>query len=120
MGIPDTTKEIESLYTGRASVYDAVYTDNGHGAKVRTDDELIYDQIPCRLSYDTKASNAQDIYGDISQSIVMYCNPKYDISPGAKIVITQAGSTQEYECAGLKAMYVSHQEIKLDVFRKRA
>ena len=121
MKFPNIKREVESLYTGRASVYDFVYTDNGHGAKAMSDEPaLVYGNIPCRLSYERKDQVVQGNYGDINQEIVMYCNPKYDISPGAKIVITQAGNTEEYECAGLKAMYVSHQEIRLEAFRKRA
>lgn len=121
MKFPDIKREVESLYTGTASVYDFVYEDNGHGAKAMSDEQaLIYGDIPCRLSYERKTQAAQGNYGNVDQEIVMYCNPKYAISPGAKIVITQAGNTQEYECAGLKAMYVSHQEIRLEAFRKRA
>ena len=121
MRFPDTKREVESLYTGKASVYDFVYQDNGHGAMVKSDKPaLVYGNIPCRLSYERKEQVIQGSYGDVNQEIVMYCNPKYDISPGAKVVITQAGSTQEYGCAGLKAMYVSHQEIRLEAFRKRA
>ena len=123
MKFPNVTKEVESLYTGKASVYEFAYKDNGHGAMIMDDDDkyaLVYEQIPCRISYERKETDSQDHYGDISQEIVMFCNPQYTIKPGSKIVFTQAGQTQDYECAGLRAMYVSHQEIKLETFRKRA
>lgn len=121
MGIPNAKKAIERLYTGVADVYDFRYTDTGHGAKtLSSEPEKVLEGIPCRISYEIKEDNDQDSYGDVRQEITMFCDPSYEIKPGARIEVTQAGATQEYECAGLRAMYVSHQEIRLEAFRERA
>ena len=119
--LPDISTYLEGLYTGLATVYGFGYTDNGHGAKVlNASQTAVYTDIPCRLSYETKEPSAQDNFGNLEQEIVMFCDPSYTIAPGAKISITQAGITQDYECAGLRAMYLSHQEIRLTAHRKRA
>ena len=121
MGIPNIKSAVESLYTGTASVYDFAYVDTGHGAKkLSSEPTQTYKDIPCRLSHKALSPNEQDRYGNVEQETVMYCDPSYAIKPGAKITITQAGATTEYECAGLRAMYESHQEIRLTVFRRRA
>ena len=121
MGIPNIKSAVESLYTGTANVYDFAYVDTGHGAKKLSDEPtLIHEGISCRLSHKTLSPNEQDRYGTIEQETVMYCDPTLAINPGAKITITQAGATTTYECAGLRAMYESHQEIRLKVFRGRA
>lgn len=119
--IPNIKNELESLYDGKATVYDFAYVDNGHGAKVLSGTPTkVYEDIPCRLSYENIEANTQDHYGDLVQEIVLFCDPSYKINPGAKITIEQAGGTFTYQCAGLRAMYFSHQEIKLTAYRERA
>ena len=121
MGIPNIGKYLEVLYAGTATVYDYVSTDNGHGAKTAgVSQTATYTDIPCRLSYRDIEPGVGDHYSDIHQDIVMFCDPQYTINPGAKIIITQEGATQDYECAGLRAVYKSHQEIRLVAYRKRA
>lgn len=121
MRIPNAKRYIEALYSGAADVYDFQYEDTGHGAKVLSSEpQLVYEGIPCRISYENREANDQDRYGDVRQEIVMFCDPSYRIRPGARIEVEQAGASQSYECAGKAAVYVSHQEIRLEIHRERA
>ena len=121
MGMPDITKEIETLYTGKATIYGAKYVDNGHGAKkLAQNSDVEYENVPCRLSYDRTEANSQDRFGQVVQEIVLFLNPQYNVKTGAKIEVTQEGATHTYECGGLRAMYKSHQEIKLIAYRETA
>ena len=110
---------IESLYAGKAKVYTTSYVTDAHGAQKRSQ-SVLYDAVPCRLSYDRKVPNDQDTYGMIIQDITLFCDPSYAIPAGAKIDITQNGRTTTYECSGQAAVYESHQEIELTALRKRA
>ena len=119
MSLGQIKQAIESLYSGKATVYTVTYQKNSHGAQERSESAL-YTDIPCRLSYDRKVSNDQGTTGAILQDITMYCDPSYNIPPGSKIVITQNGATRTYECSSQSAVYESHQEVELTVHRKKA
>jgi hypothetical protein len=107
------------LYTGSATVYNYAYAKNEHGVDVKQE-YIVFKDIPCRLSYDRKAVNSQDTVGDEVQDITMFCDPEYDIPAGSKIVITQAGVTRKFKCSSPAAVYESHQEVELTVYRGRA
>lgn len=121
MKIPSLKREINSLYTGKAKVYDFVYEATERGAKVKSrEPKLVLDDILCRLSYSSKVSTNQDTFGEVQQEIVLFCDPELVIKPGARIEVTQAGATETYECAGQAASYTSHQEIRLKLRGKKA
>ena len=119
MSLGQIKQAVASLYTGKATVYTAGYEINGHGAQERSW-SVVYENIPCRLSFDRKVPNDQDTTGLIIQDITMFCDPSYSIPPGSKIVITQNGQTRTYECSGPSAVYESHQEVELTAHRERA
>lgn len=119
MSLGQIKSALEQLHTGTATVYGITYSTGEHGAEV-AEEAPVFEDIPCRLSYDRKVSNDEDTYGRIIQDITMFCDPSYTIAPGSRIVITQNGVSREYRSASQAAVYESHQEIELTAFRRRA
>lgn len=119
MRLGQIKRATESLYTGTATVYMAGYEKGAHGAQERTR-AVLFENIPCRLSYDRKVPNDQDTTGAVIQDVTMFCDPSYIIPPGSRVVITQNGRERSFDCSGQAAVYESHQEVELTVLREKA
>lgn len=105
----------ERLYTGKCDVY--VYCSNIKGV-VKMQETLVFENIPCRLSYKNKNSSTEGgVASRTEQTIVLFVSPDIDIKSGSKIVVTQNGRTVEYESSGEPAVYQTHQEIMLELFK---
>lgn len=97
----------ERLYDKKADVY--VY-EKAKGVINNTHERLLYGGVPCRISISSSQSGTQtDKTDDVSQSIKLFCSPKWDIPAGAKVVV----GGEVFKSAGIAARYISHQEINL-------
>lgn len=73
---------------------------------------------PCRISFDTvKATQQENNAATIAQSIMLFIDREVVVPPGSKITVTQNGITNEYEQSGKPAVYSTHQEIPLELFK---
>ena len=108
MSIFDSIKApCESLYHKKAEVY--IYK-KAEGVINNTYESLLYENVPCRISISSSQSGTQtDKTDDVSQSIKLFCSPKWDIPAGAKVVV----GGEVFKSAGIAARYISHQEINL-------
>ena len=52
-----------------------------------------------------------------TQGTKLFIAPEIKVKPGSKIVVEQNGVTTEYSASGVPAVYPSHVEIKLELFR---
>ena len=111
-------KAIESTYDGTVDVreYQKVTDDV---TKLTTHKEVVvWEQLPCRLSFERIQSAEQSAtISSISQSTKLFIAPDLTIKPGSKLTVTQAGVTCDYTNSGVPAVYDTHQEIQLDLFR---
>lgn len=97
----------ERLYDKKADVY--VY-EKAKGVINNTHERLLYGGVPCRISIKNSDNGTQtDKTDDVSQSIKLFCSPKWDIPAGAKVVV----DSEVFKSAGISAKYISHQEINL-------
>ena len=108
MGIFDTLRvPCESLYDKTADVY---VHEKAKGVINNTQERLLYENVPCRISIKNSDSGTQtDKTDDVSQSIKLFCSSKWDIPAGAKVVV----DSEVFKSAGISAKYISHQEINL-------
>ena len=108
MSIFDTLRvPCESLYDKTADVY---VHEKAKGVINNTQERLLYESVPCRISISSFQSGTQtDKTDDISQSIKLFCSPKWEIPAGAKVVV----GDEVFKSAGISAKYISHQEINL-------
>lgn len=77
-----------------------------------------YTDEPCRISFDTvNATQPENNAANIVQSITLFIDRAVVIPEGSKITVTQNGATAVYEKSAKPAVYSTHQEIPLEIFK---
>lgn len=113
-------KVIESMH------YDGICTVTEH-KKVTDDntkitgyqDVVVLENQPCHLVFKTVNSAAQtESAAAVEQTTELLISPDIIIRPGSKITVTQEGVTTDYTYSGVPAVYATHQQIVLELFRE--
>ena len=73
---------------------------------------------PCRVSFENIFANTQtDTESEKNQKIKLFIAPELVIKPGSKIVVKGRGRTTTYKNSGEPAIYNTHQEIMLELWK---
>ena len=110
-------KAIESMYDGTCTVteyqeYTKPNKSTGHHEVV------ILEGQPCRLSFSSSPNtNQTESAAQLVQTIKVFLAPDVRVQAGSKLTITQNGVTTEYKSSGEPALYQTHQEIMLELFK---
>lgn len=113
-----TRKALESLYKGVCDVYEFEPSKDPVTGITRHQEQRVLEGIPCRVSFSSSPQASQlDGPASVAQVIKLFTAPEHLIRPGSKIVVVQNGRTTEYEASGQPAVYTSHQEISLSLFK---
>lgn len=111
-------KALEEIHDGTCTIieYGEVMDET---TKITNMQEVtIVENQPCRLSFSSLNAVVQtDSAAAMSQGIKLFVSPEITVKPGSKIIVTQAGVTTEYKCSGVPAVYPSHTEIMLELFK---
>ena len=110
---------IKSLWRGKCTVTvrNNDTTDENTG-RVIVGEVDTYTNEPCRISFDTvNATQPENNAANIVQSITLFIDRAVVIPEGSKITVTQNGVTAVYEKSGKPAVYSTHQEIPLEIFK---
>lgn len=110
---------IKSLWRGKCTitVRNNDTTDENTGRVVEGEVDTYTDE-PCRISFDTvSATQPENNAANIVQSITLFIDRAVVIPEGSKITVTQNGATAVYEKSGKPAVYSTHQEIPLEIFK---
>lgn len=110
---------IKSLWRGKCTVTvrNNDTTDENTGRVVVGEVDTYTDE-PCRISFDTvNATQPENNAANIVQSITLFIDCAVVIPEGSKITVTQNGATAVYEKSGKPAVYSTHQEIPLEIFK---
>lgn len=110
---------IKSLWRGECTVTvrNNDTTDENTGRVVVGEVDTYTDE-PCRISFDTvNATQPENNAANIVQSITLFIDRAVVIPEGSKITVTQNGATAVYEKSGKPAVYSTHQEIPLEIFK---
>lgn len=84
----------------------------------KNNEEVIESDKPCRVSFeDIYANTETDTEAKKLQKIKLFIAPELNIKPGSKIVVTSRGRTTEYKNSGEPAIYDTHQEIMLELWK---
>lgn len=109
---------IESQYNGICSVIQFTDVTDPVTKLTRKKETVVIENQPCQLSFESlKTAQQTDSAAGISQIVKLFIAPELDIKEGSKITVTQYGKNYEYQVSGVPAVYFSHQEILLDIFR---
>lgn len=110
---------IKSLWRGKCTVTvrNNDTTDENTGRVVVGEVDTYTDE-PCRISFDTvNATQPENNAANIVQSITLFIDRAVVIPEGSKITVTQNGATAVYGKSGKPAVYSTHQEIPLEIFK---
>ncbi|HJD00749.1 MAG TPA: hypothetical protein H9923_07425 [Candidatus Dwaynia gallinarum] len=110
-------KAKESMYTGLCTVveYRKVKNEN---KSTGFEEVTVLENIPCKLSFKNISSSIEtDKASVINQSISLILAPEVKINPGSKIIVTQNKIITIYKNSGEPAVYSTHQEIILELFK---
>ena len=103
--------------------YDGTFTVTEHKKVLKPNhttgfqDVVVLENQPCRLSF---ASSPVTGSGDVpmmAQSVKLFFAPEIRVKEGSKISVTQNNVTTEYKQSGTMAVYDTHAEIMLDLFK---
>lgn len=110
-------KAIESMYIGKCTIteYQSYKKENKSTGKKEI---VVLKDQPCKLSFSKITNNNQgEAAAMLIQTAKVLITPEIQIKPGSKMTITQNGITTEYKNSGEPAIYETHQEIVLELFK---
>ena len=111
-------KAIESTYTGICTVSEYQSVKDEKTGITRQRDVVVAERLPCRLSFESKtAAMPSETVSAVAQVVRLFIAPEITVKNGSKVTVTQNGITTEYAASGVPAVYITHQEIMLELFR---
>lgn len=112
-------RAIEGTYEGVVTVTEHQKVTDEKTKLINYHDVTVIENQPCHLSFETLKSAVQsESAAAVTQTIKLFVSPDVVIKPGSKITVTQAGITTDYTCSGIPAVYETHQEIILELFKR--
>lgn len=112
------TSAIKRLWKGTATitVLDGVL--NPANGRTEPTERVTVSAEPCRISHPTvKSTGPSEEAAVVSQSVTLFIDPSVEIPEGSKVTVTQNGVTCDYGRSGKPAVYSSHQEVLLEIFK---
>lgn len=113
---------IEALYyEGTCSIVEYQDVTSETTKITRQEAVTVQENIPCKLSFEKLNAVVQtDTAAAMAQGVKLFVAPDVEIKSGSKIVVTWMGETLEYSCSGQPAIYPTHKEIMLELFKEWA
>jgi CMP-2-keto-3-deoxyoctulosonic acid synthetase len=111
-------KAIEATYDGVLTVTEHQKVKDEVTKVTGYKDVVVLTDQPCRLSFERLQTAIQsDSSASVAQTTKLFVSPDIVIKAGSKITVTQAGVTTDYTCSGIPAVYMTHQEIIINLFK---
>jgi len=112
-------KAIESTYNGVCTIIERRDVRDEKTKITRKNEEVpIIENQPCKLSFESLTATLQtDTIANQMQGVKLFIAPETPVKSGSKIIVDQNGVKTEYFASGVPAVYLSHQEIILELFR---
>lgn len=73
--------------------------------------------VPCRLSVSSSPAVGSGEAAKTTQTVKLFFAPEITVKEGSKITVTQNGVTTAYKQSGVPAVYQTHTEIVLELFK---
>ncbi|MGL5642334.1 MAG: hypothetical protein ACRDDM_08695 [Paraclostridium sp.] len=115
--ITQAKKAISSLYNGLCTIYEYKEVTDPNTKRTTHKELLTLENQPCRLSFKNITQSKDGDISKLTQVIKLFIDTDCEVAPGSKIVVTQNNVTTEYKNSGQPAIYTSHKEIILELFK---
>lgn len=114
-------KAIESTYTGVCNIIKRRDVRDEKTKITHKSEEIVACNQPCKLSFERlNISDQTETAAVLNQNVKLFISPDITIKSGSKIIVEQNGVKSEYCASGEPAVYFSHQEIMLELFKEWA
>lgn len=114
-------KAIESTYSGVCTIIERRDVRDEKTKITQKKEVSVIKNQPCKLSFEKLNGVVQtDTAAKQAQGTKLFIAPEIKVKPGSKIIVEQNGVTTEYFSSGEPAVYSSHQEIILELFKEWA
>ena len=111
-------RALEATYDGTCRIYGMRAVKDPETMVTRQEEALVQEGIPCHLSFSSAAPAAgTGVATQVAQTIKLFLAPELLILPGSRIEVTQQGQSESYAQSGKAAVYSSHQEIVLELWK---
>lgn len=118
MNYSRSKKAIEATYTDRCTAVEHKKTINKETKLAGWEDVEVFQNQPCRLSFQSVMSTQQEgAAEEMIQSVKLFLPPGIAIKEGSKVTVTREGREFVYTSSGVPALYPTHQEIMLELFK---
>lgn len=113
-------KAMEATYDGTCKIYHMQSIKDPKTKVTRQEEVVVKENVPCHLSYSSTSPVVQSgTVATVSQTIKLFLVPELIVPPGSRLEVTQQGRTESYSQSGKAAVYYSHQEILLELWKER-
>lgn len=108
----------EATYEGLCTIIE-YHEVRDEKTKLSSEKEVaVIENQPCKLSFERLNTIIQtETVAAAAQIIKLFLAPEVTVNSNSKIVVTQNGITEEYSASSKPAIYSTHQEIILELFR---
>ena len=111
-------KAIEATYFGTLTVTERKKEKDERSKLTKDVEVVVLENQPCKLSFEKLQTAIQsDSAATITQVTKLFVSPDISINAGSKITVSQDNVTTDYTCSGVPAIYLTHQEIILELFK---
>lgn len=111
-------KAIESLYDSTATVMEYQPVKDPVSKRTTQQEVIVLTEQSCRVSFKTVSqAKGSETAAAAPQVIKLFLAPELVIKPGSKISVTRKGIVTDYKNSGQPAIYNTHQEILLELFK---
>lgn len=108
---------IESTYDAKCDIIERQSVTENHITK-NNQEVTVQEKKACRVSFENiDPNNETNTESKKSQKIKLFIAPEINIKSGSKIVVTGRGRTTTYKNSGEPAVYDTHQEIMLELWK---
>ena len=111
-------KAIEATYFGTLTVTERKKEKDERSKLTKDVEVVVLENQPCKLSFEKLQATIQsESAAIITQVTKLFVSPDISINAGSKITVSQDNVTTDYTCSGVPAIYPTHQEIILELFK---
>lgn len=109
---------IKSLWEGKCTVTVLTHGTSESSGRATDVEESIITEEPCRISFTSVTPvTPADRAHQKTQSTKLFIRSDLQIPAGSKITVTQKGVAGAYRQSGIPAVYSTHQEIPLELWK---
>lgn len=111
---------IEKLYEDTCNIYTYEKITEANTGITKQVKKIYLENISCRMSFSNFPSTTNDEQAKLTQSIKLFLPSDILIKAGSYVSIYRQGLITDYVCSGKPAIYKTHQEINLELYKDYA